>query len=449
LLQCGPDAFRRGIGLLLLSILVSSSAPDGVSGGGAMKNRPVLSGRSSSALGSTATQAAPGSPASPRAPAVDRVRSSAALAHAMRPVWKMAVAVLFYITVGVLITFYNKMVLSYRGFKFEITMIFVHSISNCLLSAAYCYAFLRKSSLVTSSRFWPGRITWSIYYRQLLPLGALLGYRCLFASRPYMALTIGARFDITLTNLAFRLSSVALTEVVKSGVPLLVLAAGVAMHQETLSRRKVAVILLLSLGIVLTTFGEFRLRFTAIVAAAGAAVCGAAKLVLLQMLMKGRDHIHPTLSLMYMTSSAVISLLIPLFWFEWSELVHSSWVSSDVILSTLSMLLIGSGLAFLLNMSELIVVQWSSALSLCVAGVFKLIIVIIVSSALFDFRPSIVNVFGCVLSLVGIAGYNWVRYHDARRAAHYEKLNLELTEFDMDDVTPAGSDIGDDDNVFK
>ncbi|SPQ93087.1 unnamed protein product (mitochondrion) [Plasmodiophora brassicae] len=396
-----------------------------------MKNRPVLSGRSSSALGSTATQAAPGSPASPRAPAVDRVRSSAALAHAMRPVWKMAVAVLFYITVGVLITFYNKMVLSYRGFKFEITMIFVHSISNCLLSAAYCYAFLRKSSLVTSSRFWPGRITWSIYYRQLLPLGALLG------------------FDITLTNLAFRLSSVALTEVVKSGVPLLVLAAGVAMHQETLSRRKVAVILLLSLGIVLTTFGEFRLRFTAIVAAAGAAVCGAAKLVLLQMLMKGRDHIHPTLSLMYMTSSAVISLLIPLFWFEWSELVHSSWVSSDVILSTLSMLLIGSGLAFLLNMSELIVVQWSSALSLCVAGVFKLIIVIIVSSALFDFRPSIVNVFGCVLSLVGIAGYNWVRYHDARRAAHYEKLNLELTEFDMDDVTPAGSDIGDDDNVFK
>ncbi|XXQ30307.1 Sugar phosphate transporter domain-containing protein [Plasmodiophora brassicae] len=349
----------------------------------------------------------------------------------MRPVWKMAVAVLFYITVGVLITFYNKMVLSYRGFKFEITMIFVHSISNCLLSAAYCYAFLRKSSLVTSSRFWPGRITWSIYYRQLLPLGALLG------------------FDITLTNLAFRLSSVALTEVVKSGVPLLVLAAGVAMHQETLSRRKVAVILLLSLGIVLTTFGEFRLRFTAIVAAAGAAVCGAAKLVLLQMLMKGRDHIHPTLSLMYMTSSAVISLLIPLFWFEWSELVHSSWVSSDVILSTLSMLLIGSGLAFLLNMSELIVVQWSSALSLCVAGVFKLIIVIIVSSALFDFRPSIVNVFGCVLSLVGIAGYNWVRYHDARRAAHYEKLNLELTEFDMDDVTPAGSDIGDDDNVFK
>lgn len=80
-----------------------------------MKNRPVLSGRSSSALGSTATQAAPGSPASPRAPAVDRVRSSAALAHAMRPVWKMAVAVLFYITVGVLITFYNKMVLSYRS----------------------------------------------------------------------------------------------------------------------------------------------------------------------------------------------------------------------------------------------------------------------------------------------------------------------------------------------
>jgi hypothetical protein len=105
---------------------------------------------------------------------------------------QVLLAMFAYILVGTVLTFYNKNILSIRceffdllldafdnvvcrGFRFEVTMILYQSIWNCILAGAYCYAFLQDSEKVTSCAYWPTRITYRIFFSQLLPVGALFG----------------------------------------------------------------------------------------------------------------------------------------------------------------------------------------------------------------------------------------------------------------------------------
>lgn len=93
----------------------------------------------------------------------------------------------------------------------------------------------------------------------------------------------------------------------------------------------------------------------------------------------------------------------------------------------------------MLNVTELVVIEVSSALSLCVAGsitqwrcqsspphvpssgVVKLIIVIAISTLLSRYEMSMVNMIGAFLAVSGVIGYNWLRIQE--RQARRQQYN--------------------------
>ena len=129
-------------------------------------------------------------------------------------------------------------------------------------------------------------------------------------------------------------------------------------------------------------------------------------------------RLHPLLSLFYFSPVAALVLVPTFFRLEWTALLHpaadaTSFVASPaVVYHTLGLILLSAVMAFALNLSELSLIQSTSALTLCVVSTVKFLLVVVLTSVLFEHEVSVVNAVGCCVSAVGVGGYNWIKYRE-------------------------------------
>ena len=129
-------------------------------------------------------------------------------------------------------------------------------------------------------------------------------------------------------------------------------------------------------------------------------------------------RLHPLLSLFYFSPVAALVLIPAFFRLEASPLFYPlptaiSFVSPpEVVYQTVGMILSSALLAFALNLSELSLLQSTSALTLCVVATIKFLLVVVLTSVLFEHQVSAVNAVGCMLSVAGVAGYNYIKYKE-------------------------------------
>jgi len=86
--------------------------------------------------------------------------------------------------------------------------------------------------------------------------------------------------------------------------------------------------------------------------------------------------------------------------------------NNEIILTTVGLLLVSALLAFGLNISELMTIQHTSALTLCVIASFKFLLVLAITTVIFDHPFTETNFIGCLLSVIGIASYNYIKYKE-------------------------------------
>ena len=63
--------------------------------------------------------------------------------------------------------------------------------------------------------------------------------------------------------------------------------------------------------------------------------------------------------------------------------------------------------SFFLNLANFLVTKYTSAVALQVLGNVKVVLSIVVSLIIFGNKVSEVSVLGCVITLLGVAMYNW------------------------------------------
>lgn len=149
-----------------------------------------------------------------------------------------------------------------------------------------------------------------------------------------------------------------------------------------------------------------------------------------------REKINPIQSLLYF-SPVSITLLFPLFLFtERSDLIASSFITDDQQFTTVTMLiLLGSLLAFGLNCSELFVIQYTSALTLCVLATVKFLFVIVITTYLFHHPLSPLNAIGCAVSVAGVAMYNCQKCFEIGCSSNAAYALVNGTDLDEDEIT--------------
>ena len=79
--------------------------------------------------------------------------------------------------------------------------------------------------------------------------------------------------------------------------------------------------------------------------------------------------------------------------------------------------------------AEYRLISVTSVVTFCVAGIFKEILTILLSVALFHDQLSTLNIVGIVISLIGIGGYNYIRVKEKKEK--YERVqSIAMDEFD-------------------
>ncbi|GME90419.1 unnamed protein product [Ambrosiozyma monospora] len=123
---------------------------------------------------------------------------------------------------------------------------------------------------------------------------------------------------------------------------------------------------------------------------------------------------NPILTMFYLSPSMALVLFLFGVCVEGfgNFLASEIWIQKGVIV-TCFLILVPGLLAFFMTLSEFILLQYASLLTLSIAGIFKEILTIFISWLLFDDKLTLINVIGLAITLSDIVWYNMYRFQQA------------------------------------
>ncbi|KAH7387137.1 hypothetical protein KP509_16G007300 [Ceratopteris richardii] len=216
---------------------------------------------------------------------------------------------------------------------------------------------------------------------------------------------IGAMFALTLWlgNTAYLYISVAFAQMLKAVMPVAVFLLGAAVGLESLSLQMFSIMSVISVGVLVASYGEIGFSWVGVVYQLGGVVGEAARLIFIEILLKRKGvKLSPLSMIYYISPCSAFCLFIPWIFLEKSKMDFSQqWTVNPWILS------LNALCTFALNISVVLVIKHTSAVTIRVAGVVKDWVVVLLSAVLFnDSKLTSINIIGYGIAIAGVAAYN-------------------------------------------
>ncbi|KAJ4845839.1 hypothetical protein Tsubulata_039289 [Turnera subulata] len=280
--------------------------------------------------------------------------------------------ILLYIALSSAQIFFNKWVLSSKeiNFPYPLGLTLLHM----LFSSVLCFILTRFFKVFKVEE----GMTLDIYATSVVPIGAMFA----------MTLWLG--------NTAYLYISVAFAQMLKAIMPVAVFVLGVAAGLEVMSCRMLLIMSIISLGVLVASYGEINISWIGVVYQMGGVVGEALRLIFMEILVKRKGlKLNPI-------SVIAVCLFIPWIFLEKPKMeAHGTWNFQPLVLT------LNSLCTFALNLSVFLVISHTSALTIRVAGVVKDWVVVLLSALLFaDTKLTIINLFGYCIAIAGVAAYN-------------------------------------------
>lgn len=272
--------------------------------------------------------------------------------------------------------------------------------------------------------------------------------------------------DIGFGNTAFRFITLSLYTMVKTSALIFVLLWGVLFKLERMSMRILSIVLVMIFGVSMmmwdpqddsgtsTKIKRMLIAMRDNATGRNLAALGVS-LVLLSscmsglrwaltqiMLKRSRRTRNPILTMMYLSPAmAVVLIVIGCLVEGFGNFLHAPiWQEKGIPLTCLLVAIPGL-LAFFMTLSEYILLQHATLLTLSFAGIFKELLTIFASAIVFGDRLSLVNIFGLVITFTDIICYNIYRFQEntsklpepATRATSHEFVDIEMNNVIIDD----------------
>ncbi|KAI8616045.1 triose-phosphate transporter family-domain-containing protein, partial [Chytriomyces sp. MP71] len=219
-------------------------------------------------------------------------------------------------------------------------------------------------------------------------------------------------FDIGLSNSSLKVISLSFYTMVKSGAPVFVLMFAFLFGLEKPTWKLTGIIAIIVSGVLLMVGTETQFNWQGYVEVQSATILSGFRWSITQILL-ARASLgmnNPLATSLFLAPVMGISLLVASLCVEDVKGMAGSALFQTGPLGVAMALIFGGVLAFLMVMAEFQLISVSSVVAFSVAGVFKEVLTIAVSLAIFkDGQFTVLKVCGLVLSLGGIGYYNWVR----------------------------------------
>ncbi|ONK77724.1 uncharacterized protein A4U43_C02F9890 [Asparagus officinalis] len=216
---------------------------------------------------------------------------------------------------------------------------------------------------------------------------------------------IGAMFAMTLWlgNSAYLYISVAFAQMLKAIMPVAVFLLGAAAGLEVMSCRMLAIMSVISVGVIVASYGEVTVSWIGVVYQMGGVVGEALRLIFMEIFVKRKGVRLNSISMMYYVSPcSALSLFVPWLFLEKPKMDSGgTWNFPPWIL------LLNCLCTFALNLSVFLVISRTSALTIRVTGVVRDWVVVLLSAVIFsDTKLTPINLIGYGIAIAGVVAYN-------------------------------------------
>ncbi|XP_022848648.1 probable sugar phosphate/phosphate translocator At1g06470 [Olea europaea var. sylvestris] len=298
--------------------------------------------------------------------------------------------ILMWYTFSTFLTLYNKTLLGDHLGKFPAPLLMntIHFTMQAVLSKAITWFW--------SERFQSSDMSWRDYFMRVVPTA------------------LGTAMDVNLSNASLVFISVTFATMCKSAAPVFLLIFAFAFRLESPSVKLLGIMLVISVGILLTVAKGTEFEFWGFIFVMLAAVMSGFRWTMTQILLQKEVYglKNPLTLMSYVTpimaiSTALLSLILD----PWHEFRASDYFdSSRHIARSCLLMLFGGTLAFFMVLTEYILVSVTSAVTVTIAGVVKEAVTILVAVFYFHDEFTWLKGAGLVTIIVGVSLFNWYKY---------------------------------------
>ncbi|KAJ2708595.1 hypothetical protein H4R19_004672 [Coemansia spiralis] len=264
----------------------------------------------------------------------------------------------------------------------------------------------------------PRKATWGAYLSCAVPCG------------------VASALDIGLGNISLRTITLTFLTMCKSSALGFLLLFAFLFGLERVRLALVAVVAIISAGVVLMAAGEVDFVLVGFLEAIGSAAMGGLRWSLTQMLLSqarfGMANPVATMASLTPIVGATTLLLSLAAEHPLTEIARNSNTDSLRGALTMALLMIAGGVvAFGMVLAEFQLIARTSALTLSIAGMLKEVAVVAVAHAVFGDNLSPLNLSGMLVALLGIGLYNWLKIHDMLSNTADTAGSRALTDSDL------------------
>ncbi|PFH59309.1 hypothetical protein XA68_12572 [Ophiocordyceps unilateralis] len=273
---------------------------------------------------------------------------------------------------------FNKWILDSAGFRYPILLTTWHLV----FSVVATQVLARSTSLLDSRHKLP--MTPRLYLRTICPIG-------LFYSG-----------SLVCSNLVYLYLSVAFIQMLKSAAPVAVLFASWAWRVSDPNLAALINVLVIVAGVALASFGEIQFSLIGFLYQIGGIIFEAIRIVMIQVMLSGQGlNMDPLVGLYYYAPvCAGMNMLVALF----TEIPRFKW--DDLANVGLFMLLLNALIAFMLNIASVFLIGKTSGLVMTLSGIFKNILLIVVSVIIWRTEITPLQGVGYTIALAGLLYYS-------------------------------------------
>ncbi len=326
--------------------------------------------------------------------------------------------ILMWYATSLSLSFYNKWLFApeHYNFKFPLFTTAIHTLMQFILSGTTLFLFFPQWQTKKFPKL-------KDYLTKVFPCGLATG------------------LDIGLSNASLKFISLSFYTMVKSGAPVFVLLFAFLFKLEKPTARLIVAIVIIVFGVILMVVDETKFSWVGYLQVQIATVLSGLRWALTQILLEKESlgMNNPLATNLFLTPLMCISLLVASELIEGFPTILRSpyFVTTASTFKILGLIIIGGVLAFLMIMSEFRLISHTSVVTFSISGIVKEILTISLSAMFFGDQFNWLNILGLVISLIGIAYYNYIRImmlqealqaaqHSVRRKPTRKRIQLGL-----------------------
>ncbi|KAJ3703978.1 hypothetical protein LUZ61_007683 [Rhynchospora tenuis] len=322
-------------------------------------------------------------------------------------VLKVLMYTLIWYTLSTCLTLYNKEMLGKKYFHFPAPLLMntIHFTMQAVLSRVIIFYRSRKS--VNKHE----KMSWKDYSIRVVPLG------------------LATALDINFSNISLVFITVTFATMCKSGGPIFLLLFAFAFRLEKPSFKLLGIMLVISVGVLLSVAKATEFNLWGFILIMLAAALSGFRWAMTQILLQKEAYgLKDPINLMSSVTPvmAILTAILSFTMDPWSEFSKNNFFNNPRhIMRSCLLMLFGGAMAFLMVLTEYVLVSDTSAVTVMVIGIFKDAVTILVAVLFFNDPFTWLKGLGLLTITLGVGLFNLYKYQKIKKGdGNREEMSL-------------------------